>query len=244
MNDRKRRRRYVLLSWWLGALSCAPIALAQAVVTTPAQKESVRPDVNAKFLDPDLDPQQWAARFEAESREVFRCRRAIVEAIGLKKGDWLADVGAGTGLFTMIFAEKVGEQGWVFAVDIAPRFVERIGELADQRGLTNITPVLGSARDVRLAPESIDVAFVCDTYHHFDYPQSMLASIRRALRPGGRLVIVDFERVPGQSSKWALGHVRAGKDVVRQEIEAAKFRFVGDTGVEGLDENYFLVFKK
>jgi len=72
----------------------------------------------------------------------------------------------------------------------------------------------------------------------------MLASIRQALRPGGRLVIVDFERIPGQSREWVLGHVRAGKDIVRQEVKAAKFQFVGEKDIEGLEENYVMVFKK
>lgn len=234
----------MLLSLWVAALSCGPTGLAQSVVTSPAQEESVRPGINANFLDSDVDPEQWVDRFEVESCEVFRCRRAIVEAVGLEKGDRVADIGAGTGLFTMLFADEVGDEGWVYGVDIAMPFVARIGELADQRGLTNITPLLGGERNVRLAPESIDVAFVCDTYHHFEYPQSMLASVRQTLRPGGRLVIVDFERLPGQSSEWVLGHVRAGSDIVRQEIQTARFQFVRETDIEGLEENYFMVFKK
>ncbi len=175
---------------------------------------------------------------------MFRCRQEIVDAVTLEKGNRVADVGAGTGLFTMPFAKAVDDEGWVFAVEIALPFLERIGELADEEGLSNVAPVLGGERNVRLAPESVDVVFVCDTYHHFEYPQSTLASIRRALRAGGRLVIIDFERIPGESSEWVLGHVRAGKDTVRQEIEAAGFQFVGETDVEGLEENYFIEFKK
>jgi ubiquinone/menaquinone biosynthesis C-methylase UbiE len=244
MNDRIGHRRCVLLLLWLGALNCGPAGMAQSVVSRAAQNDSVQPGINANFLDPNLDVDQWVERFEGESREIFRCRKAIVEAVGLTKGDRVADIGAGTGLFTMLFADEVGRQGWVFAVDIAPRFVERIGKLADERELTNVTPVLGSERNVRLSPGSIDVAFVCDTYHHFEYPQSTLSSIKRALRPGGRLVIVDFERIAGQTREWVLGHVRAGKDTVRQEIQDAGFQFLGETKIEGLEENYFIVFKR
>jgi len=143
MADRNMHHKYVLLSIWVAALSCGPTGWAQSVVTSPAQEESVRPGINANFLDADLDPEQWVGRFEGESREIFRCRRAIVETVGLEKGDRVADIGAGTGLFTMLFADEVGDKGWAYGVDIAAPFVERIGELADQRGLTNITPLLG-----------------------------------------------------------------------------------------------------
>lgn len=241
--DRARRICRLIMS-----LSCSfcfeASASAQTELASPDPEQSVRPEINARYLNPNLDPNEWVNRFEVESREVYRCRQAIVDAVGLNKGDRVADVGAGTGLFTTLFAEEVGPEGWVYAVDIAPRFVERIGTLAVEQKLTNVTPLLGSERQIRLPPESVDVVFVCDTYHHFEYPQTTLASIRRALRPGGRFVVVDFERIPGQSREWILGHVRAGKEVVRQEIQAARLKFVGEKKIKGLEENYFVVFKK
>ena len=85
--------------------------------------------------------------------------------------------------------------------------------------------------------------FVCDTYHHFTYPRTELASLHRALRPGGRLVVVDFERVEGVSSDWVLEHVRAGKEAVRAEIEAAGFTFL-DQPATGLEENYCVRFRR
>ncbi len=243
----KERQMHVLLlplAMFVGAVALALPASAQTDVAGQKREQSVRPDINERFLDPDLNPEEWVSRFESESREIFRSRVAIEEAIGLKEADRVADIGAGTGLFTTRFAERVGLRGWVYAVEIAPRFVERIGKLADQRDLANISPVLGAETSVRLAQESIDVAFACDTYHHFEYPQSTLASIRRALRQGGRLIIVDFERIAGVSREWVLDHVRAGKAEVRKEIEAAGFEFIGETSIEGLQENYFMTFRK
>ena len=83
--------------------------------------------------------------------------------------------------------------------------------------------------------------FACDTYHHFEYPQATLASIRRALRPGGTLVVVDFERIPGKTRPWLLDHVRCGKGQVIAEIAAAGFELVEEVPL-GLEENYFLRF--
>src|SRR5690606_28394541 len=98
--------------------------------------------------------------------------------------------------------------------------------------------------DSRLPKASIDVIFVCDTYHHFSHPESTLASLHRALRPGGRLVVVDFERIPGVSREWLLDHVRAGKEVFRAEIEAAGFVLDREVEIAGLEENYCLTFTR
>jgi ubiquinone/menaquinone biosynthesis C-methylase UbiE len=96
---------------------------------------------------------------------------------------------------------------------------------------------------VDLPPGSVDVAFVCDTYHHFEFPQRTLASLYRAIKPGGKLVVVDFIRIEGKSSAWILFHVRAGQEVVEKEITDAGFRKAGE--VKGLlKENYLVIFTK
>ena len=202
------------------------------------------PGINDKFLDPDLDPEEWVERFEVESREAFAARREVVTAVGLKDGQTIADIGAGTGLYVELFSERVGDEGRVFAVDISLKFLSLIETRAAAASRGNVTPVLGSRDTVRLPRESCNVVFSCDTYHHFEYPGRTLASILAALKPGGRMVVVDFERIEGVSSDWTLGHVRAGKDVVRREIEQAGFRFVAEPEVEGLSENYLLIFEK
>ncbi|QDS97554.1 class I SAM-dependent methyltransferase [Adhaeretor mobilis] len=213
-------------------------------VATPEKPTSVKPGINDSFLDPNLDVDDWVARFEVESREIFRARDKIVTLLKLTAGDVVADIGAGTGLFVEPFARAVGPTGQVLAIDIAPAFVERVSEIAKTKKLPNVTPVLGGEDNVRLPPESIDVAFICDTYHHFENPQASLASIQRALKHGGQLVVIDFERIPGVSREWTLGHVRAGKGTFRREIEQAGFEFVEEALFEELEENYFLRFRK
>ena len=96
---------------------------------------------------------------------------------------------------------------------------------------------------VELPENSADLVFICDTYHHFEYPLRTMTSIRKALKPGGRVVVVDFHRIPGKSSEWVLGHVRAGKEAVIQEIEEAGFKQVREEK-ELLKENYLVVFEK
>ena len=197
----------------------------------PQQEESVKPGINDRFLDPELNVDEWLGRFEIESREVYGARERVLDAIGLKQGQTVADIGAGTGFYSKLFASTVGESGWVYSVDIAPSFLKHINKQAEVDGVLNLTCVLGTERSVCLPPNSVEFVFICDTYHHFEYPQSTLASIRRALKPGGTLVVIDFERIPGESREWTLGHVRAGKEVFQKEIVDSGLTFVEEVQI-------------
>jgi SAM-dependent methyltransferase len=187
-----------------GRLVVAVLAATALGCSTPVDREperNVNPGINAEYLKPDLQVTQWVERFEREGREVYDNRQRIVETIGLKSGMRVADIGAGSGLFTPLLAEKVGPRGRVHAVDIVPAFLEHIQRRMDAAGLRQVQTVLCTDRSVELPPASIDVAFLCDVYHHFEYPQSSLASIHRALKPGGVLVMVEFKRIPRREQR-------------------------------------------
>lgn len=218
------------LTLLLGCQSAAP------------HEKSVKPGINDPYRSPRVE--EWVQRFETESREIFRERARIVADLRLPRGAAVADIGAGTGLFTPLLADAVGPDGHVYAVDIVPEFIRHIETRARQAGLKNVSPVLCREDSVELPADSIDLAFICDTYHHFEYPKSTLASIRRALRPGGRVVIVDFQRIPGQSSDWVLNHVRAGQDVFAAEVVAAGFERVDSPPADYLTENYRIEFRR
>ncbi|MEK6642620.1 MAG: methyltransferase domain-containing protein [Planctomycetota bacterium] len=222
-------------------LACVILGLG-GLAACQRPEGSVRPGVNAEYQNADV--KKWSERFESESREIFRERLQIMELTGISPGMSVADIGAGTGFFSEMFAHQVGGEGRVYAVDIVDTFLARIAERSKQSGLNNVTVVKGTEKDTTLSKECIDVAFVCDTYHHFEFPQSSMASIHRALRPGGSLVVVDFERILGTSSLWVLGHVRAGRVVVIREIESAGFQFVEYVPTPFLKENYMLRFRK
>ena len=93
-----------------------------------------------------------------------------------------------------------------------------------------------------LPANSIDLAFICDTYHHFEFPFKTMASIHKALKPGGQVVLIDFHRIKGQSSDWVMGHVRAGQEVFTKEIEDSGFKSVEEK--KFMKESYFLRFQK
>jgi len=218
-------------------------ALAGCRSSAPAPAESsVKPNVNAEFLKPELQVTQWVERFEREGREIYDHREAIANAVGLRRGMRVADIGAGTGLFTPLFAEAVGTAGTVYAVDIAPEFVKHIEQRTAAAGMKNVRAVLCTERSVELPPNSVDIAFICDTYHHFEFPQSTMKSLHRALRAGGEVVLVEFKRIPGESSEWTMNHVRAGQEVFEREIESVGFRKVDE--VDLLKLNYIVRFRK
>lgn len=206
-----------------------------------AQEKSVKPGINKSFEDPNVP--NFIARFEREGRDAFDHRHEIVAACALKPGMVVADIGAGTGLFTRMFAGEVGADGKVYAVDISEKFLKHVEETAKEEGFNNVVPVLCTQDSANLPPNSIDLAYICDTYHHFEFPDKTMRSIHRALRSGGQLVLVDFERIEGKSSEFIMGHVRAGKEVFTNEIRSTGFRVVEEKpGM--LDESYFIRFEK
>ncbi len=205
-----------------------------------AQEKSVRPGINKPYENPDVN--ESAKRFESENREVFAKRKEIVAACKLKPGMAVADIGAGTGLFTRLFAAEVGPKGRVYAVDIARKFIEHVEKTSKEAGLKNVTGIVCTPTSTELPPNSVDLVFLCDTYHHFEYPQKTMASIHRALRTGGQLILVDYCRIEGKSPDWLLKHVRAGQEVFTKEIEAAGFK-VADRA-DFLKENYLVRFEK
>ncbi|MFT5290562.1 MAG: SAM-dependent methyltransferase [Planctomycetota bacterium] len=216
----------------------------EAVVEVEAVKPGATAELNEGFEDEELDVSNFLVRFEGESREVFSQREQIVQALHLKPGEAVADIGSGTGFFSVLFAHEVGPKGRVFGVDISSKFIDHLGERAFSLGLGQIKTVLCTDRSAMLKDASIDAAFISDTYHHFEFPQDTLASLRSALRPGGRLMILDFNRIPGITRPWMLNHVRCGRDDVIAEVEAAGFVLTGSPTVAGLVENYVLVFER
>jgi len=215
-----------------------------ALVPALAQEASVAPTINQNFKSAELDVEGWATRFTGESREVFVARMDVLKALALRPGDTIADVGAGTGLYTRLFAQAVGPTGRVYATDIAPQFLRYIAQSAEKDGLKNVTTLQAGDRSSNLPEASVDVIFHSDVYHHFEFPQAMNADLHRALKPGGRLFVLEFEKVAGLSSANTMTHVRAPKETVIAEITSAGFTLVEQVNVPGLRENYLLHFRK
>lgn len=221
--------------------SFAHLAVLLLIAPIAAQEKSINPGINKQFENPKVE--EFVGRFERDGRDPYDHRFEIIKALDLKPGMVVADIGAGTGLFTRLFAPLVGPEGKVYAVDIAPSFVQHIEQRAKTEGIKNIEGVVCTADSANLPPNSIDLAFICDAYHHFEFPHKTMQSIHRALKPGGSVVLIDFQRIEGVSSDFVLGHVRAGQEVFTKEVTDAGFRQVEER--KGLlKESYFVRFKQ
>lgn len=207
-----------------------------------AHSKKVDPGINAQFQKAKV--QDWIKRFESDDREVFLRRQEIVKAMELKPGMTVADIGAGTGLFTRLFATEVGAAGKVYAVDVSQEFLDHIASQARRLGQKQVITIRGTQDSINLPEGSVDLVFLCDVYHHLENHEKILASIRRTLRVEGVLVLVEFDRVEGKSTPFVLNHIRASQKEFRREIEAAGFE--PDPSFKGprLKENFVARFRK
>ena len=196
-------------------MSSRPIALVWLVAglaSLPVGAQQPRPHGR-------LFPPQDLGLLEAPDRDRWQRPDRIMDALGIADASRVADIGAGSGWFTIRLARRVGPQGVVYAQDVFPDFVESAKKSAS--GLTNIRYVLGNARSAELPAASQDVILVLDAYHHFDYPAPMLASLLAALKPEGRLVIVEYHKNDkAMPNGRALQHIRLSREEFVKEIES------------------------
>jgi len=212
-------------------LLCLALYRADAVAqaTHPSTGREIAPVMGMGGAD-------WLVRSEREKEEA---PDGALDAIGIKQGDLVADVGAGVGYFTWRMAERVGPTGKVYANDIQPRMLEQLKKNIAARGLTNIVPVLGLEDDPKLPVGKLDLELLVDVYHEFSKPREMLAKLREALKPSGRLVLLEY-RKEDPTVPIRLEHKMTVQEV-RAEIEPEGFRF--EKSVETLPRQHILIFR-
>lgn len=243
------RARLLWLSLTLSACASKPTPETTTPVDvsdSAAQADalvSVRPGINDRYFEPNAI-ETWTQTLEQERREVIAAREPIVAALELQPGMVVADIGSGTGAFLAPLSAGIGETGKLYAVDIVPSFLAHLRERAASEQLTNVEVVEATPTDVQLPADSVDLMFLCDVYHHFEYPSVYARSLHRALRDGGRLIVVEFERIPGKTSERMMKHVRQDKQTLIRELTAEGFVLEREIESVPLDENYMLVFRK
>ncbi len=184
------------------------------------------------------DIKKWVERFEDPERARWQKPEEVVRNLSLRDGDVIADIGAGTGYFTRRFAEAVRPHGTALGLDIEPAMVEYMREDARKLNLDNYVSRLIKPDDPELSPKSIDVIFVCNTLHHIEDRVAYLRRLSTGLKPGGRIVIVDFHKRPlpvGPSPRMKLS-----RDNVITEFGEAGYRLKQSR--DFLPYQYFLEF--
>jgi len=179
----------------------------------------------------------WLDRPEREKEEQTG---KMIAALKLKAGDVIADVGAGSGTISFRLAEKVGPKGKVLAVDIQKEMLDLIRKRAQDRKIANVEVVAGTEKDPKLPANSVDLILMVDVYHEFAYPLEMTAAMVKALKPGGRLVFIEF-RMEDESVPIKLVHKMTEKQVKK---EMAPHPLKWDQTIGVLPWQHIIVFKK
>ncbi|HJY81511.1 MAG TPA: methyltransferase domain-containing protein, partial [Candidatus Binatia bacterium] len=163
---------------------------------------------------------QYIALLEDPKRDEWQKPDAVIQALNLKDGQVVADIGAGSGYFTLRLARAVGQKGRVFAVDVDKGMLDYLHQRLDKEKIQNVQTMHVPAHDPLLIDGSLDLAFVCDTYHHLEDREVYLRKLRKALKPDGRLAIVDFYKRDGIPVGPPMS-MRLGEETVEKELQEA-----------------------
>lgn len=220
--------RKLLCAWLLFAL---PLA------------SQVAKEANSQYQTPE-GRKVVASGLSAPDRDERQRPIELVKAMGLTRGMSVADVGTGIGYMLPYLSRRVGPNGRVLAEDIFDDYLTAARQNAEAQHLNNIAYVKGTAQDPKLPENSLDRVLVLDVYHHFDYPQAMLAGIYKALKPDGKLVIVEYyKNETAMPNGRALTHIRLDRPDVIKEVEANQFHLISQAE-QIPNVQYMVMFEK
>jgi ubiquinone/menaquinone biosynthesis C-methylase UbiE len=235
---RRAQTPLVILSGALGgAVLVAAGVLATAAPPSPSQAPAAAPErTPARVMS--YHGAEW---LEREGREEEQQPAAVIKTMGLRDGDVVADVGCGTGFFARRMARAVAPRGKVYGVDIQPEMLDLMKEHVAKEGIANVVPVLGLEDDPRLPPGGLDWILLVDVYHEFQQPKPMLAKLRDALKPDGRVALIEY-RQEGTTALHIDPLHRMSAEQVLAEWTPAGFALVAQH--EFLPTQHFFVFRK
>jgi ubiquinone/menaquinone biosynthesis C-methylase UbiE len=184
------------------------------------------------------DPKAYMKALDDPKRDEYQKPHEVLSALNLKPGEVIADIGAGTGYFTFRLAHHVGDKGRVYAVDVSPDMVRHVNRRIRDSKTTNVVTLLADPDDPLLADQSVNRFFICDVWHHVENQTKYLALMKKILKPGGEIVMIDFHKkeLPfGPPLKMKI----AREDLIKQ-IEGNGFKLAKEHTF--LAHQYFLVF--
>lgn len=219
-----------------GMISPARLALVVSLAPLPLLAQTATTPHDAHRLH--ADPKAYVAALEDPERDAYQKPDEVLQALDLKAGQHVADIGAGSGYFTLRLAHHVGPTGRVHAVDVSPDMIAHIDRRVAAAGLRNVRTTLAPPDDPRLPDASIDLVFVCDVWHHIENQTAYLAKLRRALKPGGRLAMLDFHK--RELPVGPPAEMKIAREELLAQMERARFRVTAEHTF--LPYQYFLVF--
>jgi ubiquinone/menaquinone biosynthesis C-methylase UbiE len=240
--------RWLIVLSWIGALGATAAVAAEQARPADARYETrgraSRDGIGKLYFGREIAQvmgHQGASWLERPEREEEERTDLLVEALALKSGDVVADVGAGSGYFSWRMAQKVGASGAVYAVEIQQEFLDLLMTNMRKRRVGEIVkPVLGTVQDPKLPAASVDTILLVDVYHEFDYPFEMTQAMVRALKPGGRLVLVEYRGEDPAVPIKPLHKMTVAQ--VRKEMSIQPLTF--ERTIDTLPRQHIIVFRK
>jgi len=214
------------------------LCLAALLITQTLASAQNPPKTMEEMHRLHQDSKAYIAVLEDPARDAYQKPHEVVMALGLKEGETIADIGAGSGYFAFRFSRHVGENGRVYAVDINPEMIVYMNRRIRDMKVKNMVTVLSAPDDPLLMDGSIDRFFICETWHHIQNQTQYLVLIMKMLKPGGQVVMIDFQKrdLPvGPPNEMKI----AREDVIKQ-LQAAGFQLEKENSF--LPYHYFLVF--
>jgi|GEM_PF-325834 len=202
-----------------------PISVGKVI-----KKRQIAPVMSVAHAD-------WLVRPE---RDVQEQPDRVVKKLQIPEGGTVVDLGAGVGYFTWRLAKAVGDEGKVIAVDIQPGMIDRLRETLEERGVTNVEPVLGSEENPNLPEDAVDLVLVVDVYHELQQPEQTMEYVRRSLKPDGRLVVIEYRKEDPNIPIHPLHKMTV--DEVRAELEPMGFEF--EELKSFLPTQHIIIFKR
>jgi len=184
------------------------------------------------------DPKAYIAMLESPERTAEQKPDEVIAALGLKQGEVIADIGAGSGFFTFRFAPRVGNGGRIYAVDINPDMILYMNRYIRDKGVKNVVTILSPADDPLLPDASINRFFICNTWHHVPGQAQYAELMKKMLKPGGQVVVLDYKK-----EKLPVGpppEMKTAREEVIRDVESAGFKLHKEHTF--LPYQYFLVF--
>jgi predicted methyltransferase len=214
-------------------------ALALLGIAAPAWAQDQKPHSEAEMHRLHGDSKAYIAMLEDPERDAYQKPHEVLMALDLKPGEVIADLGSGSGYFTLRLAAHVGDAGKVYAVDVAPDMVVHLNRRLRDAGVKNVQTILAAPDDPLLPDASVNRFFICDVWHHIDDQPKYLGLMKKMLKPGGQVVMIDFHKKETPTGP-PMG-MRIARETLVAQMEANGFRVAKEHTF--LPYQYFVVFE-
>jgi ubiquinone/menaquinone biosynthesis C-methylase UbiE len=218
----------------IGWLSIIPLLLPVAAAAQDAAKRNQH-----EMHELHNDPTAYMKALEDPQRDAYQKPHEVLTALSIKPGETIADIGAGSGYFTFRLAHFVGEKGKVYAVDVSPDMIRHINRRIRETKSANIISILADPDDPLLPDRSINRFFICDVWHHIENQSKYLALMKKMLKPGGEVIMIDFHK-----KELPLGpppEMKIAREDLIKQMEGNGFKLTKEHTF--LPYHYFLVFR-